>query len=694
MHKHSLKIFSSLFLLGGLGISLILVQQSQDIRGKAMELSTTQQPIATSLTRNETSPQNITYSTEKYNYSLTYDKNLWDEQNGSAENIKDLKSLRFILNNQVGISEITFEAYENISTPTQNTLDDLASNIIKIRRSTLPKETSILKSEKVNKAGKNVYKITFEEKILQSKSEYYEYIFIEANNYYSITTKYVPFGDSASISENFVDSLIQSAPIKSVKGISDIKDLDTKLDETKISELSTPSVVNIIHVSCVKLNVVNSEYLKYLKPSYKFCSAGMGSGFMISKDGHIGTNGHVAKFYPEQTLIQTVTSGKSPEYNLLLNDLIKMQLMSTGQEVKEGDVARYVKSYKNPLYASTFLYYIYNLLDSKDLKFDEEQSKYYVKLGNEPFSIDEERVKQDDFFNVVRSSKDVYEASLVDYLFPNKYSPDAILRKKVTSGSDVAILKLNNSDGLTFPGLKFGDVKKLKKGNDLLIIGYPGLVAGSASKSALLSHESSAEPTVTRGIVSAIKTDQDGRTLIQTDASIDRGNSGGPAFDKNGHVIGIATYGVLSLSGNFNLLRSINDLEYLMKKNDIPIEESPAYTAWHDGLIYSWNGYYRKSVKEYNILKDLYPIHPNVNAYIDESKIAIDEGKDKDGAWGSFSDSIPAWILWGIPTVMFLIGMTGVTYLLIQKRKMRTQAQNTDIHPPIIPYVPPINQPQ
>ena len=48
-------------------------------------------------------------------------------------------------------------------------------------------------------------------------------------------------------------------------------------------------------------------------------------------------------------------------------------------------------------------------------------------------------------------------------------------------------------------------------------------------------------PTVTRGIVSAMRTDATGAVWIQTDAPINPGSSGGPLLDRSGRVVGIVT---------------------------------------------------------------------------------------------------------------------------------------------------------
>ncbi|MEY2426849.1 MAG: hypothetical protein QOI61_2421, partial [Actinomycetota bacterium] len=96
--------------------------------------------------------------------------------------------------------------------------------------------------------------------------------------------------------------------------------------------------------------------------------------------------------------------------------------------------------------------------------------------------------------------------------------------------SDVAIVKLRNASGLKTVTL--GSSSDLKVGDDVVAIGNAlALVGGN---------------TVTRGIVSALDRTVDDpeenlRHLIQTDAAINSGNSGGPLVDARGEVIGMNT---------------------------------------------------------------------------------------------------------------------------------------------------------
>jgi len=98
--------------------------------------------------------------------------------------------------------------------------------------------------------------------------------------------------------------------------------------------------------------------------------------------------------------------------------------------------------------------------------------------------------------------------------------------------TDLALLKVEPEIPLS--ALNFGDSDNAKVGNWVMAIGNPYGLGG----------------TVTAGIVSARGRMLGGRydNFIQTDASINRGNSGGPLFDLDGNVIGVNT-AIISPSG-------------------------------------------------------------------------------------------------------------------------------------------------
>jgi serine protease Do len=105
--------------------------------------------------------------------------------------------------------------------------------------------------------------------------------------------------------------------------------------------------------------------------------------------------------------------------------------------------------------------------------------------------------------------------------------------------SDVALIRLSGARGL--PTVRLGDSDDVIIGEWAIAIGNPfGLDIGDS------------QPTVTVGVVSArdrdFRSQEDGRSsrtykkMIQTDAAINRGNSGGPLVNGAGEVIGINTF--------------------------------------------------------------------------------------------------------------------------------------------------------
>jgi serine protease Do len=98
---------------------------------------------------------------------------------------------------------------------------------------------------------------------------------------------------------------------------------------------------------------------------------------------------------------------------------------------------------------------------------------------------------------------------------------------------DLALLKVKSDKPLR--AVKFGDSDKLRLGEWVVAIGNPFSLGG----------------TVTAGIVSARNRDINSGpydNYIQTDAAINRGNSGGPLFNLEGEVIGVNT-AIISPSG-------------------------------------------------------------------------------------------------------------------------------------------------
>jgi serine protease Do len=108
---------------------------------------------------------------------------------------------------------------------------------------------------------------------------------------------------------------------------------------------------------------------------------------------------------------------------------------------------------------------------------------------------------------------------------------ETVVARDPNPNKDIAILKINNDD---LPFLNLGDSGSLKVGQTAIAIGYAlGQFDNTVSKGVISGLARSISASGTENGVENLK------GLIQTDAAVNPGNSGGPLLDIEGNVIGL-----------------------------------------------------------------------------------------------------------------------------------------------------------
>ncbi|HEX7776078.1 MAG TPA: Do family serine endopeptidase, partial [Parvibaculum sp.] len=133
---------------------------------------------------------------------------------------------------------------------------------------------------------------------------------------------------------------------------------------------------------------------------------------------------------------------------------------------------------------------------------------------------------------IVTNNHVIDGADKIDVTFTDGTTLPATVRGR-DAKTDIAVLQVKTK--LPLPYVKLGDSNKMRVGDWVMAIGNPFGLGGS----------------VTAGIVSALNRDIHAGNyddFIQTDAAINRGNSGGPLFNLDGEVIGMNT-AIISPSG-------------------------------------------------------------------------------------------------------------------------------------------------
>ena len=189
-------------------------------------------------------------------------------------------------------------------------------------------------------------------------------------------------------------------------------------------------------------------------------------------------------------------------------------------------------------------------------------------------------------------------------------STDASGKSSKEHGRDVAILKVQDKE---LPVVRLArHSTDLHLGQALFVIGFPGVVASHE----LLSRATQYEPSITTGRVSGFKEDIGGQRVIQTDAAIIQGNSGGPVFDDRGQVIGAATF--TSLQGEqvvqgFNFLIPVETIQEAARKAGVvPIGDSMFTRLWNHGVdLYIRDLHYR-AYRNMSAADRIHPGFPDV----------------------------------------------------------------------------------
>lgn len=230
------------------------------------------------------------------------------------------------------------------------------------------------------------------------------------------------------------------------------------------------------------------------------------------------------------------------------------------------------------------------------------------------------------------------------------------------SPKDVAILKMKGHNNL--PTVSMGDATDLTPGSKIFVLGYSGV----ATFHPLYAEINQTQPNLTAGVISAQKTKEGGWGIFQTNADLTSGISGGPVFNEQGEVVGLATFDSQGLNAGQFVVPILVIKECLEKANVKPTEGLVTKT-YREAIDLYYQQHYKKALIKFQEVATLYPGHAYVQDFIAASQKAINEGKDK---------SIPGWVLIGIPVATIMLVMV-VVVIIYQREKAPPATADTPV---------------
>ena len=296
-----------------------------------------------------------------------------------------------------------------------------------------------------------------------------------------------------------------------------------ELTEEQMTAYRTrPAVVLIYSGMYVKITMKSIP--EFTLPNY-----GSGSGFFINPDGYLVTNGHVVNTYVKYT------EDKNAYAQEVLNNFIIQKI-----------TADFKKAYgREPT--------------------QQELSNEYGRFmkDEQPRIVDHGAINY-----VVLSNSETMRFEV------KKFSPSV-----PEGGKDIAVLKIERDN---CPVIMLGNSAELALQQPVFTIGFPAVV--DPQRMPMLGKENTLKSSITRGAISALKTDFKGMSVIQHDAATSPGNSGGPTVDSKGRVIGVHSYAAQEYDG-FKFCVPINTAKEFIRDAGIEFNVSSEFTNVFNKLM-------------------------------------------------------------------------------------------------------------
>ena len=337
------------------------------------------------------------------------------------------------------------------------------------------------------------------------------------------------------------------------------------------------------------IKAFSADVSKYMRRGTKTVTKDLnttmvGSGFIITPDGYVITNAHVVDENDDDTR--------------------KNFAQQAFQEILDDDVK--------------------SLEESMGRKMTEEETKALTDANSWYFSQTLQVSKIEKEFNVIFGiSGD--KGKIVPMTIPARL----VVKGNPIPGKDVAILKLTEKH--TYPTIRIGDDKAMRVGDQVYVLGYPAV----ATFHPLISAESISEASLTRGLVSAKKNMKDGWEVLQIDAAITHGNSGGPVMNDRGEVIGLATFGSIDEQRKqevqgMNFIVPATIVEEYIDKAKVEPAMSDISLAYEAAMDLFDKARYKKALLKFEEVKEMNRSFPFIDKYIADTKRNIDKGLDKE----------------------------------------------------------------
>jgi|GEM_PF-847918 len=410
-----------------------------------------------------------------------------------------------------------------------------------------------------------------------------------------------------------------------------------KLTQEQLANLVKPSVVRVVQwvkvkteIPAFKVNVLNKTVT--FPSGYKSLPVDLdvpmaGSGFIVNPEGYILTNAHVV-------------SDESVKMYILA-ELINKIMLADAETLTKEQVSALAQDIDGWRALGTKVY-------------NEVSAKVNFKIDKKLFIIDPSS-KQEDLTKLINGG---FPAEIVktneNFLSDNR---------------DIALIKIDQKN---LPAVVLSGGLP-DTGSKIYVFGFPS--------TAEFSRKNFIEPTFSQGVVSSLKDSLKKEfKVIQTDAKVSRGSSGGPMLNEQGDVIGIITYQTSSQDQEKG--DSFAFAIPAVVAQDILVGASVKNTSgnfekhFKAGLALADNKRCKKAIAEFNLAKSInehFSVTDFIDPYIADCDRLIARGESIDDKWGELKEWARGigYIAWAIAGAGMLILLALGVMIVVLAKKMK-----------------------
>ena len=199
--------------------------------------------------------------------------------------------------------------------------------------------------------------------------------------------------------------------------------------------------------------------------------------------------------------------------------------------------------------------------------------------------------------------------STLKALLAASYQEATLVTSSTFEENDLAVLHVALADT---PSIQLDNSADVAAEDQLTIIGFPGNGDVSGNATDLLT------ASINTVMVSAIKSGPNGAKLIQVGGNVEHGDSGGPALDSGGHIVGVVSFGGLDPRGSTAFLRTSDNARSLITSAGVSTHSGAFQKLWEQAFAdyaSAAPGHWHKAAQELDALSTRYPSFKGIQEY-------------------------------------------------------------------------------